>query len=408
MKIRILTNCYPPEIGAAANQLYELAQALTAKGHAVSVVSRFPRHISEELQPKTKGKWVTREKRPEAEVVRVKIPHFPRSIPLMRELEHLINIILLVWASLLGKRPEVTLVYSPPIVVGYAAVLARLFNKSKVILNVQDLFPQSFIDVGIIKNRLLIVICRFFEKDLYRRVNMITVHSENNARIVEETVGDKNKVKVVPNWVDTDYIIPGNHDNKFRKEFGLENKFIISFAGCMGEGQDLDLILDCADKLRDNDHIVFLLAGNGPKYDYVKNRAQGMNNVRVLPIQPREKYVNLLAASNVCIVTLSKLINTPVVPSKILSIMSSGRPLLASLPDISDAVAIIRKADCGICVNAADAEAFTSAVIRLYKDVRLLSRYGENGRKFVTNHFSLESCAVLYEKSFKEVVDNGR
>lgn len=403
MKVLILTNCYPPEIGAAANQLYELAGELVRRGDKVLVVTRFPRHIPDPLRPKQAG-WFYREQREGVDIVRVNIPQLSRSVPLLREIEHLLNILLLFVAALLGGRTQVTLVYSPPIVVGYAAVLLRLFTGSKVVFNVQDLFPQSMIDLGLLKSRALIAASRFFEKVSYRIVDLITVHSEGNREIVVKTAGGRAKIAVVPNWVDTDYIVPGERQNSFRREFGLGDKFVVSFAGCMSDAQDMDIILNSAAALRDKPDLLFLLAGNGPKYESVKARASGLPNVKIIPIQPREKYVDLLAASDVALVTLNPQVATPVVPSKILSIMSAGRPLIAAFPPAGDAPRIIKAADCGLFVPAGDQTGFAEAIRTFYNDPELRRRCGERGRKYVVENFSLKACAALYERLFAGLI----
>ena len=409
MKIRILTNCYPPEIGAAANQLYELAQALTAKGHIVSVVTRFPRHLPIENVPKNNGRWLIEECRPEAMVTRVNIPLLSRKVPLMRELEHLLNILFLAIASLSGDPPEVTLVYSPPIVVGYAALFARLFNNSKIVLNVQDLFPQSLIDLGLLKNRFLIMVSRWLEKLLYRRVNHLTVMSKTNQQIVAETAGNSDKVTVVYNWVDTDYIRPGERDNEIRKEFGLEGKFVLTFAGCIADSQDMDIILNTAKKLVGEKDLLFLIAGNGPKFTYTerKIREQALDNVMIVPILPRDRYVKLLAASDVALVTLSPRVTTPVVPSKMLSIMSAARPIIASLPLSGDAPGFIRESGCGLVVPAGDNEGFLAAVKKLQADPGLRKKMGAEGRKTVVEKYSLQAAARVYEAIFKKVIAHG-
>ena len=409
MKVRILTNCYPPEIGAAANQLLELAQALTAAGHSVSVVTRFPRHLPAELRPKTDGRWLMKEERPEAIVTRINIPLLPRWLPLMRELEHFFNFLLFVIAALFSQRSEVTLVYSPPIVVGYAAVCARFFNGSKVVLNVQDLFPQSLIDLGLLKSKPLIAVSRILERFLYRKVDHITVMSESNQAIVAKTAGDAAKVSVIYNWVDTEFIRPEEKNNDFRKQHRLGDKFVLSFAGCIADSQDMDIILGAAKKLEDEFGILFLLAGNGPKYQETvdKNRALGLKNVLILPIQPREKYVKLLAASDVGMITLNPAVATPVVPSKMLSIMSAGRPILASLPLTGDAPKFIEKAGSGLVIKAGDVEAFKAAALKLFRDRALCDQLGKQGRKWVVDNYSLGVCARKYEELFTKVVKNG-
>ena len=392
MKILLLTNCYPPEIGAAANQFYELAQDLKAKGHDVVVVTRFPRHIPRELWPKNSGGWFVEEARDGVRVIRVNIPQLSRRIPLLREIEHLLNIVCLV------------------IVGGYAAVLIRAITGSRVVMNVQDLFPQSLIDLGLMKNRLLIGMSRFLEKLIYRLVDRITVMSESNKAIVEKTAGDPDKVTVVYNWVDTDYIKPGEKENEFRESLGLGGKFVLTFAGCIAESQDMEIIFNCARLLEGEEKLVFLLAGNGPKHAETEARWRelGLKNVVMIPIQPRDKYVKLLAASDVGLLTLNASVATPVVPSKMLSIMSAGRPVLASLPLFGDAPKFIERSGSGLVVKAGDAAAFRDAVLKLFSDRALGEKFGRQGREWVIANYSLAVCSKKYEELFAEVAGRGK
>jgi colanic acid biosynthesis glycosyl transferase WcaI len=405
MKVMLLTNCYPPEIGAAANQLYELARELSGRGHRVTVVTRFPRHIPKELMPEKTGKLVYRETSDGIKIMRINIPLLPRSFPLLREIEHILNILMLWGTALFAERTDVTLVYSPPIVVGYAAVFLRIFKGSRVVFNVQDIFPQSMIDLGLLNNRALIAVSRYLEKLIYKKVDHITVHSRGNEELVVETSRSPAKVSIVPNWVDSKFIVPLEDDNGFRREFGLCGKFVVSFAGCISDAQDMDIILESAEMLKERDDILFLLAGNGPNYEAVKEKAGEFENVKVIPIQPRHRYVHLLAASDVSVVTLNKRVDTPVVPSKILSIMSSGTPLLASLPKVSDGVAIIEEAECGICVEAGNSQAFRQAILKLYESPELCAQFGRNGRDYAVKNYSLEACVDLYVDVFNKVIN---
>lgn len=406
MKILLLTNAYPPEIGGAANLCSELAHALKSRGHTVSVVTRFPRHLPKEIAHKTSGKWLVKEKHDGIEIFRINIPEFSRKIPLMREFDYLLHIIFLFIASLMAGKADVILTSSPPLVMGYAAIMVRLFHRNKVVLNVQDIFPQNMVDLGVMKNRQLIAFSRLLEKDIYRRSDLLTVMSEGNKQIVDKTSKKPDIVSVVENWIDADYIVPGKKHNGFREEFGLGNKFILSFAGCIADSQDMDIILNSAKKLEQNDDILFLIAGNGPRYEDTmrKIRELELKNVKVIPIQPRDKYVNLLAASDVGMVTLNPRVATPTVPSKIKSIMSAGRPVLASFPLDGDAPKLINSAKCGVVVEAGDEKAFYEAILTLYNSQQLREEYGKNGRSYILKNLTVQSAAEQYESLFKKVL----
>ena len=233
--------------------------------------------------------------------------------------------------------------------------------------------------------------------------------SETNRKIVAKTAGNSDKVTVVYNWVDTDYIRPGERGNEIRKEFGLGDKFVLTFAGCIADSQDMDIILNTAKKLAGEKDLLFLIAGNGPKFADTERKIgeQALDNVMIVPILPRDRYVKLLAASDVALVTLNPRVTTPVVPSKMLSIMSAARPIIASLPLSGDAPGFIREAGCGLVVPAGDNAGFLAAVKKLQADPGLRKKMGAEGRKTVVEKYSLQAAARVYEDIFEKVIAHG-
>jgi colanic acid biosynthesis glycosyl transferase WcaI len=406
MKINLITNHYPPEIGGAQHLFYELIKAFSEKGHQVTVVTRFPRYLEKPMRPDPGNKWIIREQRPEAKMIRVKVPELGRRLPLLREIEHVLNFLLFIVAGCLAEKPDVTLAYSPPLVVGYAALMVQALKRDRLVLNVQDLFPQSLIDIGVLKNPVLIWTSRALEKFLYDHVDRLTVMSEGNREFVGHIAKDPKKVSVVQNWIDPNSVRPGDKENEIRKEYGLTGKFVLTFAGVMADSQDLDIIIRAAAKLQNNDRIRFLLAGNGPNYDRVCGKIQQMalRNILIIPIQPFDRYVRLIAASDVGLVTLNPLVATPTVPSKIKSIMSAARPILASFPPAGDARKLIQEAECGIVVKAGDTEAFCAAIEKLANDPGLCERYGKNGRRYIIDHLSVDVAVAEYEKIFRSLL----
>jgi glycosyltransferase involved in cell wall biosynthesis len=181
---------------------------------------------------------------------------------------------------------------------------------------------------------------------------------------------------------------------------------VVSFAGTMGYSQDLDTVLSAADLLRDERGIRFLLVGDGVETPRLKARSAelALTNVSWVPMQPRERYPLVLHSSDVCLVTLHKSVGTPVVPSKLLSIMAAGRPALVSLPLDGDTPAIVRDAECGICVAPEQPRALADAILVLYRDRSLCERLGTSGRAYIEKHFSVTSAAEKYETLFAQLV----
>jgi glycosyltransferase involved in cell wall biosynthesis len=205
---------------------------------------------------------------------------------------------------------------------------------------------------------------------------------------------------VIPNWIDTEAIRPGERHNALRASVGLTDEFLVSFAGIMGYSQDLETVLHCAAGLQEHRDIAFLLVGDGvekPKL-LAQAREKALKNVHFLPMQPKDKYPEVLAASDLCLATLRPEVKTPVVPSKILSIMAAGRPVLAALPLEGDAPRLLQGAQCGLCVPPGNPEALARAILTLYRDPPLRARLAAQGRDYAVRHLSLAAAVARLEK----------
>jgi len=299
----------------------------------------------------------------------------------------------------------VVVVYSPPLLVGLVASVLGKFKRIPSIVSVQDLHPQCLIDLGLLRNPRLIGFLEAIESFVYRKNSCITVHSKGNQRHVISKGGDPNQVLVINNWVDTELIRPLDKFNSFRREHDLDDKFVVSFAGTMGIAQGLESVLESAALLRDNKDIHFVLVGNGVKKEILVAKAEqiGLPNVKFLPMQPREKYPEILSASDACLVTLGKDVLTPVVPSKLLSIMASGRPAVVSVPLSGDTPQVVKAAQCGCCVEADHPEQLSEAILKLYNDPTVAQEMGRNGRRYVDEHFSRDACISQYENLFERL-----
>ncbi|MCK4532613.1 glycosyltransferase family 4 protein [bacterium] len=409
MKVLLLTAYFPPEIGSASHLFYELAESL-AKKYMVTVITGFPRYNVDKKRMKDyKGKFIIRELVAGIRVIRLRIPLFSGSIPVFKGLNQFITALFLFFAGLFFASCDLILLYSPPLPLGLSGYFLGKIKKSYVGVNVQDLFPQSAIDLGVLKNKYLIKFFKTIEKFIYKKADFITVHSPGNKKHVINKGAGAYKVTVIPNWADTDLINPSNRSNRFRKEHFLDNRFVVSFVGVMGYSQDMEVIIESALQLRDCEKILFLLVGGGIKKAGLEKKVKvnNLRNVKFLPFQPREKYPSVLAASDVCLVTLKEEVKTPVVPSKIVSIMSSARPFIAGMNFDSDAICLIKEAGCGLCVEPGNSQMLTQAIMKLYNSRSLRNELSKKGRMYAQQYFSRDICIAKYEKVFKEIFCRG-
>lgn len=397
MRVLLLTPHYPPEIRSVSRLMAELAEDLRHAGHQVSVVAPFPPEYS--AGPEGVRGLPARERVEGIEIVRVWTMPFVNTAPWLRALTHFTLAGSLVAGALRLGRHDAVIAYSPPLTIGLACAALRRLWGAPFILNVQDIYPQALIDLGLARQRAVVALLRWIEQYSYRRAAAITVHSSGNRDLLRERGLDPAKLHVVPNWVDTSAIRPGIRTNGFRGELGLRDEFVVLFAGVLGYAQDLDVILEAAQALRDLPDVVFIVAGEGVRKAQAVKRADalGLRNVRFLPFQPLEAYPRLVAMSDVCLVTLQKTVTTPVVPSKIMTIMAAGRPIVATLGR-GDAAEIIAASGGGICTSPGDAAALAEAIRTFYRDPERRLQSGEAGRRFVEDHYDRRVVTSVYSR----------
>lgn len=408
MNILLMTAYFPPDTGSAAHLFYELGVALAECGHDVTVLTGFPSYHAQgdNLEHYQGRLWLTETWDEGIKVARVAVPQLFRNTPVGRGLWQFSCALSFSLRGLVLPRPDVLLVYSPPLPLGLSAWVIRLSRGTPFILNVQDLFPQSAIDLGVLNNGFLLRLFEWMERFLYRQANHITVHSSGNKQHVVAAGGDPERVTIMHNWVDTDFIRPGERLNGFSHEYGLNDKFIVSFAGVLGYSQDIDVILAAADLLRDYAEIHFLIVGDGVEKARLEQKAGNMqlSNVQFLPMQPRHRYPSVLHASDVSLATLHAEVSTPVVPSKILSIMAAGRPVVASMNLDGDAPRLIEEASCGYALPPENPEVLAGRILDLFRSASLRQHLGQNGRRYAEEHLSVRAGAQSYVHLFKHIL----
>ena len=401
MNVLILADTFPPEIKSTAHLLFELSEDLIKKKHQVTVVTGFPKYYFNKTVKKYKKKLFLCETINGIKVIRLFCISFTRNIPIFRGLDQFLLSVIFTLGGIFSGKQDIVLTVSPPLPLGISIYLLGKIKKIPCIFNVQDIFPQSAIDLGLLKSEMLIRISELMEKFIYKKAHYITVHSEGNRdNIISKNINPE-KILTIYNWVDTNLIRPTeNRNNDFRNNNNLNGKFIISFAGVIGFAQGLDVVVYCAELLKSYKDILFLLIGDGIKKNGLMEKARNMqlNNIKFLPPQPKEIYPSILYASDICLVTLDKNVLTPAVPAKLLSVMASGRPVVASMNLKGDAPKIVESAKCGYCVEADNAMGLSKAILKLYNNPMLRDEFGQNGRKYAVKHFSRNSCTEKYEK----------
>jgi glycosyltransferase involved in cell wall biosynthesis len=201
-------------------------------------------------------------------------------------------------------------------------------------------------------------------------------------RLVETKGADPGKIRVIHNWADADAIRPGAKDNAFAREHRLVNKFVVMHSGNVGMSQDVDALLDVAERVRDLQDVVIAIVGEGSRKAFLQQETErrGLANVRFLPYTPKARLLDSFATADVFIVSLKRGLAGYIVPSKLYGILVAGRPFIAAIESDSEAAQIARDHDCGIVVAPGNREAIAMAVRRLYGDPEWRARLAAHAR----------------------------
>ncbi|MGB9763362.1 MAG: glycosyltransferase family 4 protein [Minisyncoccia bacterium] len=399
--VLIITDSYPPEIRSAAQLMEDLAQFLQQKGHRVWVATSYPRY---NLDKETINKiWPEISEEQGIKILRIKtLPHHKVNF-IVRGIAQLFMpyIFLYKIKNHIKDKIDTVIVHSPPLPLSITAYQVKKIYGAKYILNLHDFFPQNAIDLGILKNKLLI---KFFErmaKNAYQRADLIVVPShEHKKYLLERKEVNDNKIEVVYHWLNAKIFIQAKKTGKFRKLYGLENKFIFVFGGVLGPSQGLEYLIKIAEKVRDFKDIVFLFVGDGTEKSKLEKMVNDYNleNVIFKPFVSYEEYPELLKDCDVGVISLTTKNTTPAVPAKISTYLAAGLPIIAFLNKKSEALLIINQSQCGYGIISEDEEKGKELVLKMYHEKDKLKELGDNGFKYFVNNLSSDVCLNKFEQ----------
>lgn len=381
-----------------------IVHELAERGHSIEVVTSLPWYRAHAVEPEFEGKLIRHEDIRWGRITRL----HPFPAPDKRALIHRAAAFTAFSAmgaavGARGDRIDGVLAVSPPLTLGLTGWAIARARKGALVFNVQDVFPDVAVELGVLKEGPLLDATRRLERFCYERADAVTVLSEELQENVRDKTSRPDKVRVIPNFVDTIAIAPTGHENAYRREHGLEGKIVVMYAGNVGLSQSLDIVVEAAAALAHEDDLVFLINGQGAARKELEKRARGLTNVRFVDMQPAERLPEVLAAADIHLVPLKRGLARSSVPSKTYSILAAARPLIASVDRGSEVARLVEAAEAGIAVPPQDAEALTKAIRRLLEVPAERARMGQNGRRFVESWASPAAVAKSYEELFEEL-----
>lgn len=389
--ILFISPYYPPENGAAPACVGETCVRLVKLGHQVTVLTTMPNYPTGIVLPEYRGRLLQEEMRDGVRVVRVWSWVSPNKSFLHR-IKWYISFALL--APLLGgkavRRPDVIIVQSPPIFDAITVRLLAWWKRCPFIFMVSDPWPDAPIQLGVLRNPVLIWLSRRLEWSTYRRASLVWVVAEWVRDSLIQRGLPPEQVFLLPNGVDTRKFRP-LPQAQARVELGWDSRFTVLYVGTHGVTHGLMTILNAAEQLQDHDEIRFVLVGEGSDKAYLVAQAQerGLTNITFMDVVPHSLVPTLLAAGDVCLAHIRRVPGgLGIIPIKMYEAMACARPVVLAVD--GDARRMAEEAGAAIYVDPENAGALASAILHLYEHPDLAATLGPKGRAYVEARFDYD------------------
>ena len=408
MKILFLNAYFKPEKTSSAHFGEDLRQALAREGHTMELYAPMPtRGVSAQVR-KEYQKHYKREMQLDGALQVRRFSLFREGKnSLLRAFRYCILELKLLWFALRAKDIDLLPMGSTPPINGLMATLIKKWRKIPYVYTVQDMFPESLVSTGMTKKgSLLWKMGNWVSNVTYRNAEHIMVICDSMKDTLVAKGVPAEKITVSYNWIDTQATHPvPRQENPLFAEFGLDpSLFYVTYAGNLGNSQNPGLLVECAKRLSHNPQIRFVIFGEGSQKEKMHSAIaeSGLENICLLPLQPLERVSQVYSLSDVSFVICKKGVGEGAFPSKAVSILATGTPILASFDLDSDLCRIVQQENVGLCADAEDVEAAVAAIEKLYAERDLCAKMGENARALACSRFSKEAGTALRISVFEQ------
>ena len=402
MRILFLTQYFPPETGAPSNRLSDLADRLANLGHQVTVLTALPNYPQGVIFEGYRGRFMMTEKRNSIQVIRSWI-FATRSKKFLPKLVNYFSFAIL--SCLVGaytvKSSDIVFVESPPLFLAISGYLLARMKRAKFVLNISDLWPESAIALGVLRNDRIIRWSVWLEKELYRRADLVTGQTQGIM------AGVRNRWPSAPRALLTNGVAPEflqqieavrPSRSKLRQELGFGDKFIVAYTGVHGFSQRLETIICAAELLCSYKDIQFIFWGDGPEKPGLEAmvEAKHLSNVQFLPSQPSSRMPEVLTSVDVSVVPLARTeLFKGALPSKLFEALGAGVPVVAAVE--GEAKSLVEASGGGIVIEPENAQQMAEAIVCLYREGGRREKLSTEGRSYVAMHYNRKTIAERFE-----------
>ena len=403
MHILFLSHYYPPEVNAPATRTSEHCRHWVEKGHKVTVVTCVPNHPQGKIYPGFKNRLFQRETVDGVEVIRLWTYITANEGFFKRTLNYVLYMFAVILALPFLPKANVVISTSPQFFCGLAGFFYSFFKRARWILEIRDLWPESIIAVGAIKNKTVVRILEWLERFAYRRSHKIVCVTDAFKKYISSKGIAPEKIEVVKNGVDLKLFSEFSGTNELAEELNLSDKFVASYVGTHGMAHHLETVMEAAEILSHRPDITFILVGDGAEHNRLMQMKERMNlhNVLMLGQMPKARMPEIWDLSDTSLVLLKKsdLFKT-VIPSKIFESMAMQKPIILGVE--GEVKEIIDAADCGISIEPENANELAEAIVLLADNPKIKAEKGAHGLDYVKNYFDRRVLAHRYCEVIEE------
>jgi len=397
LRLAVLCPHFAPDTAPTGEVITRIVHELAALGHELHIITALPWYREHRIEAGWEGKAVRRETTPWGSITRVSpFPGDDKRNLVRRAAGFLGFSALAGLTSLRGGRVDAVIAMSPPLTMGLTGWGTHLVRRGPLVFNIQDVFPDAAVETGAITNTKIIAVARWLERVSYHRAAAVTVLSDDLRDNVAAKIkpSRRDRVHVIPNFVDTDFIRPADRMTPLRAELGIGSEPVVLYAGNVGFSQSLEMVVDAA---RQFPQATFLINGDGAARRSLEERAAGLVNVKFNGYQPKERVPEVLATGDIHLVPLKQGLGRVSVPSKTYSILAAGRPVLAAIDPGTEVPRMLTASGGGVAIAPDDPDAFAAALADLLADLPVAAAMGAAGRDWVMGAASPAAVAIAYQ-----------
>jgi colanic acid biosynthesis glycosyl transferase WcaI len=392
LKILIYSANFAPEPTGVGKYSGELAEWLVASGHTVRVIAALPYYPQWRRDPAFAGKAYRRDTWRGCTVWRAPI-WVPQSPTGVRRVLHLLSFAAASLPILLWQifwRPQLVITVAPAFLCAPMAWVAARASGAKAWLHLQDFEVDLAFSMRLLESKLAQRVMLRMERWVLRRFDIVSTISRRMLQLLHHKGVEPARSRYFPNWVDTTLISPSLSGARYRAALGIAPETLVAlFSGSMGKKQGLLSIPAAARLLAHREDIVFVVCGDGAMKPALAAAAAGMENMRLIALQPSERLGELLSLADMHLLPQDADATDLVLPSKLSGMLASGRPVITMSRPGTELESTVSR--CGLVVPPGDAAALAAAVERLADDPTLRVALGAEGRAFAEAHFEIDS-----------------